>query len=134
MGDMLGVAGPVAHPSRPILMDLEMEADSAFTFDEVPGDVERALYVVEGEVEEDGHTCGPRHLLVAETGSTLAVYARRPSRVVMLGGPPLQGKRFMDWNFVSSSRERIDRARAAWRAREFPAIPGDDQEFVPLPG
>ena len=50
-----------------------------------------------------------------------------------LGGPPLDGKRFMHWNFVSSTRERIERAKEAWRAQEFPRIPGDDREYVPLP-
>jgi redox-sensitive bicupin YhaK (pirin superfamily) len=63
----------------------------------------------------------------------LEIVARQASRVVVLGGPPLDGKRFMDWNFVASSRERIDRAREAWRAQTFPKIPGDDREFIPLP-
>jgi hypothetical protein len=51
---------------------------------------------------------------------------------MLLGGPPL-GARFMDWNFVASTRERIDRARDAWKAQAFPRIPGDDQEFIPYP-
>lgn len=67
-------------------------------------------------------------------GAGLRVAARRPSRIVVLGGPPLDGKRFIEWNFVSSSRSRIEEAKAAWRAQAFPKIPGDDQEHVPLPG
>jgi len=73
---------------------------------------------------------GPDRLAVVRGAA--CIVAREASRVMILGGPPL-GHRYMDWNFVASSQAAIDRARAAWKAQTFPKIPGDDQEFVPLP-
>jgi redox-sensitive bicupin YhaK (pirin superfamily) len=55
------------------------------------------------------------------------------ARVVLLGGAPLDGERHIWWNFVSSSPERIERAKSDWRERRFPVVPGDEQEFIPLP-
>jgi hypothetical protein len=54
-------------------------------------------------------------------------------RLVVIGGEPLDEPRFIEWNFVSSSRERIEEAKRAWRERRFPVVPGDDKEFIPLP-
>jgi redox-sensitive bicupin YhaK (pirin superfamily) len=59
--------------------------------------------------------------------------ARTAAKVALIGGAPLDGQRHVWWNFVSSSRERIERAKADWRERRFPPVPGDDLEFVPLP-
>jgi redox-sensitive bicupin YhaK (pirin superfamily) len=58
--------------------------------------------------------------------------ALEPSRVMLLGGAPM-GKRYIWWNFVSSSEERIERAKREWTERAFPRVPGDDVEFIPLP-
>lgn len=54
-------------------------------------------------------------------------------RIVLLGGAPLDGRRYIHWNFVSSSRERIEQAKRDWKERRFPRVPGDEVEFVPLP-
>jgi hypothetical protein len=59
--------------------------------------------------------------------------ARTAAKVALICGAPLDGQRHVWWNFVSSSRERIERAKADWRERRFPPVPGDDLEFVPLP-
>jgi redox-sensitive bicupin YhaK (pirin superfamily) len=130
LGEALGARSPAAHPSRPLLLDVALDAGASFEVDGT-GD-ERAVYVVEGEVAVGRRSFGSLRLLVLAKGAAVLV-ARHPSRVVVLGGPPLDGKRFIEWNFVSSSRERIERAKAAWRAQAFPRIPGDDQELVPLP-
>lgn len=131
LGEALGVASPAAHPSRPVLVDVALDAGAII---EVPASIEeRAVYVVEGEVAAGRRSFGARRLLVGAPSAAIALVARRASRVVVLGGAPLDGKRHMDWNFVSSSRERIEQAKAAWRAQTFPRIPGDDQEYVPLP-
>ncbi|MGH9884146.1 MAG: pirin-like C-terminal cupin domain-containing protein, partial [bacterium] len=61
------------------------------------------------------------------------VTARASTRCLLLGGPPV-GPRLIEWNFVASSRERLDRARVAWQERRFPVIPTDDKEFIPWPG
>ncbi len=131
LGAVFGAVSPVAHPSRPVLIDVQLDAGAAFV---VPAEIgERAVYVVEGEVGASASAWGRHRLLVGEPAAHFEIVARRASRVMVLGGPPLDGKRFMDWNFVASSRDRIDRAREAWRAQTFPKIPGDDREFVPYP-
>jgi len=61
------------------------------------------------------------------------VVASRPARVVVLGGAPLEGPRQLFWNFVSSSAERIERAKGDWRAGRFAKVPGDERAFIPLP-
>jgi redox-sensitive bicupin YhaK (pirin superfamily) len=132
LGEALGARSPATHPSRPLLLDVALDAGASFEVD--GAGEERAVYVVEGEVVVGQRSFGGLRLLVVAPGAALLVVARRASRVVVLGGPPLDGERFIEWNFVSSSRERIERAKAAWRAQTFPRIPGDDQEFVPLPG
>jgi redox-sensitive bicupin YhaK (pirin superfamily) len=93
---------------------------------------ERAVYVVDGEVEADGESYGTGHMIVLEaaTGTTLRVAA--PARVMLLGGAPLDGPRHIWWNFVSSSEERIERARIDWREERFASVPGDG-ERIPLP-
>lgn len=131
LGSALGERSPIEHPSKPWLVDVALDAGASFLVESTSE--ERAVYVIEGEVAVRGRSFGPRRLLVGAPQAAIAVTARRPSRIVLLGGLPLDGKRFMDWNFVSSSRERIEAAKAMWRAQTFPRVPGDDREYVPLP-
>jgi redox-sensitive bicupin YhaK (pirin superfamily) len=63
----------------------------------------------------------------------VTLFATAPARVMLLGGAPLDGPRHLWWNFVSSSKDRIEVAKSDWRAGRFGKIPGDDQEFIPLP-
>ncbi len=93
---------------------------------------ERAAYVSEGEVEVDGHTYGAGKMLVFKPGQPVLFTAVTPSIVMLLGGEPV-GPRFIDWNFVSSSKERIDQAKADWKAGRMKLPDADDQEFIPLP-
>jgi len=94
---------------------------------------ERAVYIVEGEVELAGEIFAPLQLLVFRPGEAVAVRAGAPARLLLLGGAPMDGPRHVWWNFVSSSRERIEQAKADWKARRFPSVPGDAEEFIPLP-
>jgi redox-sensitive bicupin YhaK (pirin superfamily) len=93
---------------------------------------ERAAYVVEGAILCDGVRANKEMMAVAETGERAAIRAIEDSRVMLLGGAPV-GKRHIWWNFVSSSPERIERAKREWKEGAFPRVPGDDVEFVPLP-
>jgi hypothetical protein len=72
-------------------------------------------------------------MLVLERGENVIVRADEASRVVFVGGAPLDGERFIDWNFVSSSKERLDQARRDWKEGRFSKVPGDEVEFIPLP-
>jgi redox-sensitive bicupin YhaK (pirin superfamily) len=71
-------------------------------------------------------------LMLAED-EKLTLYSDGPARVMLLGGAPLDGPRHIWWNFVSSSKERIERAKKDWKDGKFGLIPGDDKEFIPLP-
>ena len=93
---------------------------------------ERAAYVASGEIEVDGQAFGAGKMLIFSPGGSPVVKALRASTVMLLGGEPL-GERFIEWNFVSSSRERIEQAKADWRAGRMNLPVGDDQEFIPLP-
>lgn len=95
---------------------------------------ERAFFVVDGEIHtSETQVHGPGALLALEPGEEVTLYADAPARVMLLGGAPLDGPRHIWWNFVSSDKERIERAKQEWRDGAFGTIPGDDQEFIPLP-
>ena len=92
---------------------------------------ERALYIATGEVEVGGRAFGAGKMLVFERGEDSTVTASARSTVMALGGEPV-GERFIDWNFVSSSKERIEQAKADWRAGRMKLPDFDNQEFIPL--
>ena len=94
---------------------------------------ERAAYVASGKVEVDGHVHGAGRMLVFSPGKPVLFTARAPSVVMLLGGEPV-GERFIEWNFVSSSKDRIEQAKADWRAGRMKLPDLDNDEFIPLPG
>jgi redox-sensitive bicupin YhaK (pirin superfamily) len=79
-----------------------------------------------------GDRFGPGQLLVLRPGDRLSVEAAGDARVVVLGGAPMDGPRHIWWNFVSSRKDRIEAAKADWKAGRFEPVPGDS-EFIPLP-
>ena len=93
---------------------------------------ERAAYIVAGTVDVDGQTYNAGQLLVFAPGAPILFSAPTPSVVMLLGGEPI-GERYVEWNFVSSSRERIEQAKADWRAGRMKLPVHDDREFIPLP-
>lgn len=95
--------------------------------------VERALYLLEGEAQLDGTDIPEKHLLVLDHGARHVLRAKTPLKAMLFGGEPLDAPRHMWWNFVSSSKERIEQAKADWEAGAFGLIPGDDVERIPLP-
>lgn len=93
---------------------------------------ERAAYIASGEVEVAGQVHGAGRMLVFAPGQPVLFTARRPSVLMLLGGEPV-GERFIEWNFVSSSKDRIEQAKADWRAGRMKLPDLDDGEFIPLP-
>ena len=93
---------------------------------------ERAVYCAAGEIDVDGTLLVPGQMAVLDGKSGGTVLARRPSQVMALGGEPL-GERFLLWNFVSSSKERLQQAAEDWRQQRMTLPAGDDQEFTPMP-
>ena len=94
---------------------------------------ERAAWVAEGRVEVGGDVFDAGQMLVFRPGATVAIKALDPSRLILLGGEPMDGARHVWWNFVSSSAARIEQAKADWKAGRFGKVPGDKTEFIPLP-
>jgi redox-sensitive bicupin YhaK (pirin superfamily) len=92
---------------------------------------ERALYVAAGEIEWHGQRFGAGKMLVFDPGEDSTFTATRPATLMALGGEPV-GERFIEWNFVSSSRARIEQAKADWRAGRMKLPDFDNQEFIPL--
>ena len=93
---------------------------------------ERGIYLLEGTVEIAGQIFEPGRLLVFSSGDAITVKALSAVRLLLFGGEPLDGPRHVWWNFVSSSRERIEQAKADWKGGRFAPVPGDS-EFIPLP-
>jgi redox-sensitive bicupin YhaK (pirin superfamily) len=129
-GSLLGAASPVAVSTPMFYADVQLEAGARFPLDaDYP---ERAIYTVSGELDIAGDTFGPGALLVFRPGDRITVTAREPARFMALGGEPMDGPRHIWWNFVSSRKDRIDQAKADWKAARFQPVPGET-EFIPLP-
>jgi len=129
-GSLYGKRSPVRTLSEMFYADAALEKGARLV---LPADhEERALYLAEGTVELDGLVCGPGELLVFRPGSELTVRALTPARMLFLGGEPMDGPRYIFWNFVSSSQERLEEAKADWRERRFAPVP-EETEFIPLP-
>ncbi|WP_267223906.1 pirin family protein [Dyella silvae] len=94
---------------------------------------ERGVCVVDGEVEWDGVTVQPMQAAVQAGPDSPPLRARTASRVMLFGGAPLDGERHLWWNFVASTRERIEQAKADWAAQRMGKVVGDEDEFIPLP-
>jgi len=129
-GEAYGAKSKVRSASPLFYVHWEMGADVKAAPPD--GYTERAAYVVSGEVEVDGQTVGSGSLVVFRPGSKPVLKSTRPATLMLLGGEPV-GPRHIWWNFVSSSQERIERAKADWREGKMPLPVGDDLEFIPLP-
>ena len=93
---------------------------------------ERAIYVVSGNVELDGIAITEAHMAVLSGEASVRVRASTGAIIMLVGGARLDGERIIWWNFVASSRARIEAAKEKWRAQQYGSVPGDS-EFIPLP-
>ncbi|MCL4185371.1 MAG: pirin family protein [Burkholderiaceae bacterium] len=129
-GEAFGMASPVKTHSPMFYLHTVLQPQARL---ELPrGHAERAAYVVTGRVEADGHEYLPGQMRVFDAAESPALRAREASTVMLLGGEPL-GERHIWWNFVGSRRERIEQAKADWRAGRIALPPNDNAEFIPLP-
>ena len=131
MGDWQGLSSPVTCHSPTLYASIELAPTAALLIDHQAD--ERALYLLEGDATVDGSPLLERHLALLAPGYTPLLSTERGARLILCGGAPMDGERHVWWNFVSSSRERINEAKRAWKAGEFALPPDDDQEFIPLP-
>jgi redox-sensitive bicupin YhaK (pirin superfamily) len=129
-GSAFGLVSPVKTFSPIFYADARFAPGGALHY--AAEHEERALFVIEGEIQTpDIH--GPGAMLMLAPGEEVTLYADAPARVMLLGGAGLDGERHIWWNFVSSSKDRIERAKQDWKDGKFGLIPGDDKEFIPLP-
>ncbi len=131
MGRAYGAASPVEFPHETLFAEAVLAPGAALPLD--PDYDERAIYVASGEIDIAGERFGEGRLLVFKPGDRISVLAVAQSRLMLLGGEPMDGPRHIWWNFVSSSKERIEQAKEDWRAKRFGLVPGDEKEFIPLP-
>jgi len=137
LGTAYGEAAPVATPSEMFYLDAILDADAAIPLPDNHED--RGAYVLEGAVDVAGQRFDAGKMMVFRPGDNVSLRAGdQGARIMLLGGATLNGPRHIWWNFVASSRDRIDAAKEAWRAGDwangrFQLPVGDDQEHIPLP-
>lgn len=130
IGTAFGKTSPVKTFSRTLYLDVVLKAGQELALSGLPE--EAAIYPIDGDLEIDGTPLEKNNMALLDTGSTQRVKAASEAHFVVIGGEPLDGPRFMSWNFVSSSKERIVKAGEDWEAQRFDKVPGET-EWIPLP-
>jgi redox-sensitive bicupin YhaK (pirin superfamily) len=131
MGDLWGVSAPTTTYAQTIYADIALEAGGSVPVDASAD--ERAIYVATGEASLDGMRLDPMTLYVLRPGIAATLSSDCGARICLCGGEAFATPRHVWWNFVSSSRDRINQAKADWKAGAFPKVPGDDKEWIPIP-
>jgi redox-sensitive bicupin YhaK (pirin superfamily) len=130
LGNAYGLVSPVKADWPIFYLHAEFPAGAALAMTGEHPD--RAIYIVSGTVEIGGVEYGPGNLVVLREGASVRMTAKAATRAMLLGGKPLPGARTIWWNFVSSDKDRLERAKALWKSGGFPKVPGET-EFIPLP-
>jgi redox-sensitive bicupin YhaK (pirin superfamily) len=131
VGNLYGERAPVATFSEMFYADVQLEAGATLPVD--ADHEERAAYILSGTVEVAGDRFEAGRLLVFRPGDRLAIKAVTAASLMLLGGEPMDGPRHIWWNFVASSKERIDAAKEDWKSGRFDKVFGDEEAFIPLP-
>lgn len=132
IGNFEGVTSPVKSFSDTLYVDLQLQPGSAFPFG--AAHEERAVYILSGSLVVAGDRFEQDQLLVFRPGDAITLEAaEKGCHLMLFGGAALNSKRYIWWNFVSSSKDRIEKAKEEWRAGRFDIVPGDEEEFIPLP-
>ncbi len=131
-GAAYGMTSPVKVFAPTFLVDAQLAAGATLP---MPAEyAERAAYVVEGVVHCGNERVSACNMMVFAAGTNPVLKAEGAARLMLIGGAELDGPRHLYWNFVSSSPERIEQAKQDWKNGRFARVPGDEQEFIPLPG
>jgi redox-sensitive bicupin YhaK (pirin superfamily) len=131
MGTLWGKTAGVTEHSETIYADIILAEGASLPID--AGADERAVLVTEGAATLDGQALDLFTLYILAPGEAMTLKGEAPARVMLLGGEAFATKRHVWWNFVSSSRDRINQAKEDWKERRFPVVPGDEKEFIPIP-
>ncbi len=131
-GEAFGEKSPVPVYSKLYMLEIKSKTKQTLNIgDQLYG--ESGLYILEGGIESEGNVYEPKQLLVANESSLCEFTIHENSTIYIFGGEPFPEKRYIDWNFVSSSKELIKDAKEKWETQSFPKIEGDDTEFIPYP-
>jgi hypothetical protein len=131
MGSLWGREAPTTCHSETIYAEIMLDAGASLPIDARAE--ERAVMLVGGDAMIDGSMLPLYQLAVLKPGEPMTLRTTEGCRVMLLGGEAFSSKRHVFWNFVSSSRERIEQAKEDWKAGKFSKVPGDEEEFIPLP-
>ncbi|MEW6577297.1 MAG: pirin family protein [Pseudomonadota bacterium] len=131
MGSLWGVTAPTTQHAETIYADIAMNAGASLLIDAQAD--ERGILVAMGSASLDGQALETHSLYILQPGVPMTLRASTDARVMLLGGEAFKTPRHVWWNFVSSSRDRINQAKDDWRAGRFPIVPGDDKESIPIP-
>jgi redox-sensitive bicupin YhaK (pirin superfamily) len=129
-GTAFGHTAPARTFSGTLYVAARFAAGGALALE--PEHEERGVYLVEGDLSIDGTPLEPEQMAVLTPGETVTLASRDGATVMLLGGEKLEGERFIEWNFVSSSRDKIERAKDAWTNQQMGQVPGET-EWIPLP-
>lgn len=130
IGSAYGLTSPVKTHAQTLYVEASLQSGQSLTLPLAP---ERAVYVAQGELKARDQVIPQYTMAVFSAHSEIEVLATADSRIAIIGGESL-GERHMWWNFVSSRKERIEQAKMDWQEGRFPKVPGDEEEFIPLPG
>lgn len=130
IGTAFGRTSPVATVSETLYLDIGLEAGGELLLTDLPE--QAALYAVTGELTVDGEVLPSFTMAALDTDTDVRITTTTGVQFVVIGGAPIDGHRFMFWNFVSSSKERLDQASADWEMQRFAEVPGET-EWIPLP-
>lgn len=130
IGTVNALTSPVTLPSATLYADLQLQAAGRCELHAAYA--ERALYVAQGQLQLNGQLLAAGELALVPAELPLQIVSAEPARAMLLGGAPLDGKRFLWWNFVASDKALIEQAKQDWQQQRFGTIPGED-EFIPLP-
>ncbi|MGL5840105.1 MAG: pirin family protein [Sphingorhabdus sp.] len=131
MGSLWGLTAPTTQHADTIYADIAMQAGATLPIDAEAD--ERAVLVAMGSASLDGEALEPYSLYILQPGVPMTLRAQSDCRIMLLGGEAFKTPRHVWWNFVSSSRDRINQAKEEWKAGGFPKVPGDDKEYIPIP-
>lgn len=131
MGQLWGKRAPTTAHAETIYAEIVLGPGGSVPID-TPAD-ERAIMLVGGEAEIDGVALEAYRLAILKPGGSMTLRSANGGRIMLLGGEAFATRRHVFWNFVSSDRERINQAKDDWKNGRFPTVPGDSEEFIPLP-
>jgi redox-sensitive bicupin YhaK (pirin superfamily) len=131
MGSLWGLRAATTCHAETIYAEIDLGPAGALPIDAEAD--ERAVMLVGGDASLDGQALEPYALVVLRPGEPMTLSSERGGKIMLMGGEAFPNRRYVHWNFVSSRRERIEQAKEDWRAGRFPIVPGDEEEFIPLP-